>query len=256
MKLFRLTVACAFCFAVLSTLPNPLFAQNEKKAAWSYEGNTGPQNWAALSTDYAVCNGRLQSPINIKNKNAKRKTKPTLSIKYRASKATIVNRKRSTQVNTSGGQITLGSSTYDLQQLHIHTPAEHTLKRKRYAAEIHLVHQSKSTGKLAVMALFVRKGRKKSALRPFVRGVEKRQKRTEDNYNVRKLFPNNWKSSYYIYDGSLTTPPCTENVRWVILRTPIRASKTQIKKLRERYKENNRPRQPRNDRTVIRRITK
>lgn len=253
MTLFRITTVCTLLLAVLITVPNSSFAQDQKTAAWSYEGDTGPQNWASLSTDYAVCNGNEQSPINIKK--GKRKRKPVLNIKYGSSKATIVNRKRATQVNTTEGQISIGSDTYELRQFHVHMPAEHTVKRNRHAGEIHLVHQSEETGELAVMAVFIRKGKKTGALGPLVKGVEKGQKRTKRTYNVRNLFPKNWRSSYYIYDGSLTTPPCTENVRWVILRNPIRASKKQVKKLRARYKENNRPRQPRNDRTVIRRVT-
>lgn len=253
MTWFRIPTAAAFLLAVLFAAPDSGLAQNQKKKPmWSYEGKTGPTHWGKLSSEYATCRkGKRQSPINLKN--AERRKKPSLKIKYGSSQVTVVNRKRSTQVNTTGGQLTLGSRTYRLQQFHVHTPAEHTIRGNRRAAEIHLVHRAPNKNELAVIALLVRQGGEKNpALRPLVQGVEKGRKKTMSNYNVRSLFPQEWRSSYYRYKGSLTTPPCTENVRWVVLSTPIEASKKQLKAIRARHKGNNRPIQPRNDRKIRR----
>lgn len=240
------TFALAFLFAFAA----PTTAQKKKTPKWSYKGKTGPQKWATLSSDYAACKGNRQSPINLKMKEAKRLKKSSLKIQYESSKAQVMNRKRSTQVNATGGLLTIGSTSYTLQQFHVHVPAEHTVKGKRHAAEIHLVHQTPKNRR-AVIALFIREGNKRNpALKPLVEGVEKGQKRTLKSYNARSLFPSDWRSSYYRYRGSLTAPPCTENVHWVVLSNPIQASKEQLKALRARHKGNNRPVQPRHDRRV------
>jgi len=249
MTQFRITSIVAFFLAVLLTAPGTTLAQKEAPK-WSYSEKTGPQNWAKLSTGYATCNGNRQSPINLRK--TKREKNPSLKIEYGSRNVTVVNRKRTTQVNTPGGKLTLGSTTYGLKQLHVHTPAEHTIRGNRRAVEIHLVHQAQNKNELAVIALFVRQGQRHSALRPLTEGVKKGRKKTVSNYNVRALFPEDWRSSYYRYNGSLTVPPCTENVRWIVLTNPIKASKKQLKAIRADRKPNNRPIQPRNDRQILR----
>jgi len=191
MNWFRILFACTFLVAFVFAAPTPSLAQ--QKAPWSYEGETGPENWAELSTDYAVCNGDQQSPIDLRR--TERQKNPTLKISYGSGRATVVNRNRATQVNTTLGEMILGSRTYELQQLHVHTPAEHTIRDNRRAAEIHLVHSRARGTEIAVIALMVRQGEENPALSPLVQGVQKGQKRTINNYNVRSLFPEDWRSS-------------------------------------------------------------
>lgn len=248
---FRVGSTFAFALAFLFAFAAPTTAQNTTTPMWSYKGETGPQQWSSLSSDYSACKGGRQSPIDLTKTT--RLKKPSLKIQYESSKAQVVNRKRSTQVNATGGLLTFNSASYRLQQLHVHLPAEHTVKGKRHAAEIHLVHRAPGENRRAVIALFVRQGnRQNPALKPLVQGVEKGQKMTLKSYNPRSLFPSDWRSSYYRYQGSLTRPPCTENVQWVVLSNPIQASKEQLQALRTRHEGNSRPIQPRNDRTVWR----
>lgn len=246
---FRVGSTFTFALAFLFAFAAPTPAQNTTTPTWSYKGKTAPQHWAQLSSDYSTCNGNRQSPINLTK--ATRLKKPSLKIQYESSKVQVMNRKRSTQVNATGGLLTLSSMSYRLKQFHVHLPAEHTVNGKRHAAEIHLVHQAPGENRRAVIALFVRQGnRRNPALKPLVQGVEKGRKMTLKSYNPRSLFPSDWRSSYYRYRGSLTTPPCTENVQWVVLGNPIEASKEQLEALRARHSGNNRPIQPRNDRKV------
>lgn len=239
-----------FFLAVLLAAPGSILAQSQT-ARWSYNGDIGPQHWANLSPDYAACNGNRQSPINLKD--AKRERKPTLKIEYGSRRVLVVNRKRTTQVNTSGGRLTIRSKSYELEQFHVHTPAEHTLRGNRRAAEIHFVHREENGDQLAVLALLVQQGgRENAALRPLVEGIDAGRQKAISNYNLRSLFPEDWRSKYYRYSGSLTAPPCSENVRWVVLSNPIKASKKQLEALRARRKANNRPIQPRNGRKILR----
>lgn len=216
-------------------------SSSQKKAAWSYDGDTGPDHWADLSSAYAACDGSHQSPIDLTNPSSTEG--PSLQTNYTSAEAEVTDTGHAIQVNTTGGTMTIGGTTYDLQQFHVHTPSEHTVDGTRYAGEIHLVHRA-GKNQLAVLALFVEAGNSANpALHDWIQGTD-----TTFPYDASALLPS--PRSYYTYEGSLTTPPCSEIVRWVALDTPIQASSAQLDTLRAQYEGNARPIQPLNDRTI------
>jgi carbonic anhydrase len=218
--------------------------ESTEKAAWSYDGETGPEHWAPLSSDYAACDGSQQSPIDLTD--ASSAEGPSLQTSYSPAEAEVTDTGHAIQANTTGGTMTIGGTTYDLQQFHVHTPSEHAVDGSRYAGEIHLVHQA-GPEQLAVLALFVEEGDGENAPNPslhdWIQGTD-----TTLTYDASALLPSS--QSYYTYEGSLTTPPCSEIVRWVVLDTPIQASSAQLDTLRAQYDGNARPLQSLNDRTL------
>jgi carbonic anhydrase len=214
-----------------------------ESSAWSYEGNTGPEHWAALSDDYSACDGAQQSPINLTDPSD-----PTdgtlLNTSYITESGTVTDTGHAVQVNTTGGTLTLGGTTYDLQQIHAHVPSEHTVAGDRSAAELHLVHEA-GEEQLAVLGIFVEEGRRAhAALDGWIQGRD-----TTLSVNAGRLLPD--RQSYYTYEGSLTKPPCREVVRWVVMDHPIQASEEQIETLRAQYGGTARPVQPRGDRRLV-----
>lgn len=211
-------------------------------AAWSYEGDTGPGYWADLSSAYAACDGPKQSPINLTSTRAP-EDPPSLTLSYRADEAQVVDTGHAVQVNTTGGTLSFGGTTYDLQQFHVHTPSEHTVQSVPYAGEIHLVHRA-DDNTLAVLAIFVEEEDPPHPhLDAWSGGAD-----TTLSFNAETLLPQ--LRPYYTYEGSLTTPPCSEGVRWIVLDTPMQASSEQLKTLRAQHSGNARPVQPLNGRTI------
>ncbi len=189
---------------------------------WGYSGTEGPRHWGELSEDFAPCtDGQEQSPINIDNP-----TKADLAdivFNYRPSALNIVNNGASVQVNYDpGSSIAWDGAVYQLVQFHFHTPSEHTVKGKTYALELHLVHRS-AEGKLAVVGVLVDIGAENPAFAsiwdhlPSEAGAEQIVEGV--TINAGDLLPQT--KSYFTYDGSLTTPPCTEGVKWFVLTNPL-----------------------------------
>lgn len=244
--------ACLFCFALLAAgcgssddgeaADQQASDGSSETAAWSYDGTTGPEHWATLSSAYAACDGSRQSPIDLTG--ATSAEDPSLRVRYTAADGRVTDTGHAIQVNTTGGTMTIGGTTYDLQQFHVHTPSEHTVDGRRYAGEIHLVHRA-GKNQLAVLAVFVEKADSPPhpALHDWIQGTD-----TTLTYNASSLLPST--RSYYTYAGSLTTPPCSEIVRWVVLDTPIQASSAQLDTLRTQHQGNARPIQALNDRTI------
>jgi carbonic anhydrase len=151
-----------------------------------------------------------------------------------------------------GSMFTFGDKTYSLKQFHFHTPSEHTLDGQHAPMEMHMVHQGEN-GSLAVVAVLFREGdvpnenfTKIIANLPNAKGENKHI--TDVNLELKVHLP---KDNYaYHYVGSLTTPPCSESVQWLVLRDPVSLTKEQINAFSSRIGPNNRPTQPVNDRTV------
>lgn len=145
--------------------------------------------------------------------------------------------------------ITLNNKPFYLKQFHFHTPSEHTFKRQHYPLEIHFVHQSEDKA-LAVIAVMVNEGEANPALAPV---VEKKltvgqKEKLAQQIDIKALMPK--EMARFRLNGSLTTPPCSENVAWTIFKAPIQASKAQIAAIEEMEGKNNRPTQPLNQRDV------
>lgn len=210
-------------------------------AAWSYDGDTGPSKWATLADAYAACDGDRQSPIALDDTTAR--GRQGFNANYIMELGDVVDAGHTIQVNTSGGMLMHDGRMYGLQQFHVHTPAEHTVNGTTYPAEVHLVHRAQD-GTLVVLGVFVEKGSAPNpALKTWITGTD-----TTMTFRPTQFFPK--QQNYFTYAGSLTTPPCSETVRWIIMDTPISASAAQLDTLRAHQPNNARPLQPRGDRTL------
>jgi carbonic anhydrase len=228
---------------------------------WTYEGEKGPRFWGKLDPDFSLCaDGQSQSPIDIAKTSPA--SLPKLRAKFSPSELRIVhhehmadeiNNGHTIQVNYSEGDtLTVGDTSYELIQFHFHAPSEHTVHGKQYPMEMHFVHKSPS-GALAVVGVFIEKGTHNAAFDPIFsnlptqKGVEAHFKHVQ--VNVDDLLPHSHKS--YRYDGSLTTPPCSEGVKWIVMQSPIHLSAAQIYWFTSRIEGNNRPVQPLHHRVTV-----
>ena len=214
---------------------------------WTYEGEKGPRFWGKLDPIFSVCDkGRNQSPIDIAKTSPA--TLPKLRSDFSPAKLQIVhhehiadeiNNGHTIQINyTEGDTLTIGDTNYELIQFHFHAPSEHTVHGKHYPMEVHFVHKSPS-GALAVVGVFIEQGAHNKAFDPIWANLPT-QKGVESHFehvsvDVDSLLPHSHQS--YRYDGSLTTPPCSEVVKWIVMKSPIQLSKEQIQTLRRSSRE-------------------
>jgi carbonic anhydrase len=220
---------------------------------WSYTGATGPAHWGEMSPDWALAEtGREQSPIDIKSADARPGSQPAISVSYPEIPLVILNNGHTVEVKyTPGGKLSVGQATYELKQFHFHSPSEHTLNGEHAPLEVHLVHAD-ATGKLAVLAVLVEEG----AENAFLAGIwphlprekSSEMKVAQVSVDVDELLPN--KKATWRYSGSLTTPPCSQEVAWFMLQEPVQASAAQLESFRKVMVGNNRPTQPLNGRAV------
>ncbi|WP_455288595.1 carbonic anhydrase [Cupriavidus necator] len=219
---------------------------------WSYTGATGAKHWAELDAGYKTCAlGKHQSPIDIRTNKAKRADLKPIGFAYATAPATVVNNGHTVQVNLpAAGQIELDGVPYKLLQFHFHTPSEEKVNGKAYPLVAHLVHQN-AEGKLAVVAVLFKPGRENAALKPVFEtlpGKSGESRELAAPLDVAALLPA--QQSYWAFTGSLTTPPCSEDVRWQVLKTPVEVSRAQLATFRKLYPMNARPVQPLNGRVV------
>lgn len=219
---------------------------------WDYRGETGPLAWGNLSPEFALCGtGQNQSPIDVQRVYTG--SEPRLKFDYHPSKLRIVNNGHTIQVNYEPGSfVRIEKRSYELLQFHFHLPSEHTLKGQPFDMELHLVHRS-AEGALAVVAVYIQRGAVNEGLQevwehlPGMAGEERGYQTVM--VNAADLLPQN--PSYYLYSGSLTTPPCSEGVRWNVMATPIEFSEAQYVTFKRLYAFNARPVQPLRERFVI-----
>lgn len=218
---------------------------------WSYTGSTGADKWGSLDSAYATCGmGQRQSPIDIR-KTVKADL-PAIEFAYQPVPLNIEDNGHSIKVDTAGaGNITVEGESYDLVQFHFHKPSEEKINGKSYDMVAHLVHQSKA-GKLAVVAVLMEAGKEQPLLRTLWTHLPLEQNkpviRAEVKIDPTQILPA--KRAYYTFLGSLTTPPCTEGVLWLVLKTPVQVSKEQLAGFATIYKNNVRPVQPVNGRVI------
>ncbi len=224
-------------------------------AHWSYEGESGPEHWGELDEANIACvNGSEQSPINIEfSKVITDKKTENIDIQYEPTPFTLVNNGHTVQANatTQNNSILIEGNKYDLAQFHFHTPSEHQFNGQNYNMELHLVHKNKN-GKIAVLGVMIQEGKKNEKLAPIWDVLPK--KKTGEDISVKQpidlqdILPQEQTSFHY--NGSLTTPPCTEQVEWVVFKQPIEMSKEQIKLFQQVFPDNHRPVQSLNEREV------
>lgn len=227
-------------------------ASPHKDVHWSYSGAGAPQFWGDLKPGFATCgNGRHQSPIDIST--ATITALPKMQFDYHDTPLRVVNNGHSIQVNyQQGSAVVLNGKRYDLIQFHFHTPSEHTMGGKAYPMVVHLVHKA-ADGTLLVVVVLMQAGDSNPLIAriwqelPSAAGQIKVA--DEQSINVADLLPKD--ATYFTYTGSLTAPPCTEGVKWVVLAAPVTVSKAQVDKFAALFPHNARPVEPLNGRTVL-----
>ncbi len=217
---------------------------------WSYEGEGGPQNWGRLSTEYAACaSGKRQSPIDIRD-GIGVDLEP-IQFAYRAANFRVLDNGHTIQVALAGGSISLLGKTYQLLQFHFHRPSEEQVNGKSFDMVAHMVHKA-DDGKLAVVAVLLEKGGEHPLIQTVWNNLplEKNDEVIPPSLTLDpgQLLPDS--RSYYTYMGSLTTPPCSEGVLWLVLKKPQQISPEQLAVFARLYKNNARPPQPAFDRLI------
>jgi carbonic anhydrase len=242
--------------AVVATKPTatkPADAKKgEHKPHWTYEGKEGPENWAKLSPEFSTCEaGRNQSPINIED-SIHAAIKPLKAIQKFPAKD-IFNNGHTVQINfKEGNMLALDNAAFQMKQVHFHAPSENTIHGKSFPLEAHFVHAD-AKGNLAVIGVMFTEGKANPALAKLWEQLPEEEGEPiilKNRVMPSEFMPDN--KSYYRFSGSLTTPPCSEGVRWLLMKNPITASKEQIEAFKKAaHHSNNRPVQALNGRVII-----
>ena len=220
---------------------------------WTYDGDTGPQAWANLKPEFNVCAiGKRQSPINIEDSATLQGPAEPIIFNYSPSNGTVVNNGHTIQVDLAGdNSITVRGTNYKLVQFHFHHPSEERVNYKGFAMVAHLVHKSQE-GQLAVVAVLLEPGQVNPLINkvwtymPLDSGDKVRMPTSLVEMN--ELLPNDQR--YYQFMGSLTTPPCSEGVLWLVLKQPMTVSREQLRLFSQLFPNNARPVQSANSRTI------
>ena len=215
---------------------------------WAYSGPSGPAHWNGVCVA-----GKSQSPIDIRAESATHKKLPPLVFSYRRTALHIIDNGHSIQVDVDkGSTVAAGGVRFPLVQFHFHKPSEEAIDGRHSAMVVHLVHRD-AEGNLAVVAVLLRSGSTNSLVSTLWRNLPKQKGREESPPGVQidpsQLLPAN--RSYFTYVGSLTTPPCTEGVRWFVLKSPVSLSAAEIGTFENLYPANARPLQPLNGRQIL-----
>ncbi|QUJ69869.1 carbonic anhydrase (plasmid) [Photobacterium sp. GJ3] len=222
------------------------------ESEWGYEGKEGPEHWAALSGDYSTCGtGKNQSPIDL-TATVEGKLSP-LSLHYQPSQASVIDNGHTVQVNYApGSYITLDGQQFELKQFHFHTPSENQIHGRSFPLEGHFVHADKQ-GNLAVIAVMFQEGSENQMLATIWSQLSRTVGETvalSQPVDANQILP--VQQDYYRFSGSLTTPPCTEGVRWIVMKQPQTISSAQVATFQKLLgHSNNRPVQPLNGRVVV-----
>ena len=219
-------------------------------AHWAYTGAEGPSHWGELDEQYATCGeGHEQSPIDILPKRRDAEDESVFFI-YKPTAAKVTDTGHTLQVDLQPGSYAIiDGARYELVQLHVHTPSEHTIAGEPYAMEVHLVHQSKA-GKLAVVGVLFADGAPSAALAPVWKQLPKAggASALKKPFDPTALLPAD--SGMYRYAGSLTTPPCSEGVKWIVLRRTATDAAARIGAFQARFGATARPTQSLGEREV------
>lgn len=232
--------------------PPPPPPPPKPETPWSYDGKLGPDKWAKLDSDYQLCgSGRMQSPIDLRNPI--RADLPPLRIAYRPVALQLLDDGHGIQaIAQGGGTITADGEEFELQTVRFHHPGEELTDGKRAAMSVHFEHKAKS-GRIAIIAVPVQPGKEpQRTIRALWTDLPLEKGRPAApagaKFDPGQLIPA--KREYATYSGSLTHPPCTEGVLWLLMKQPLQFSKEQIADFAKVYKSNVRPVQAVNGRVV------
>ncbi len=243
----------AAALAAKTTDAQAPMAAEHVDAHWAYDGARGPLAWADLKPEFASCgNGKLQSPINIDESQTLRGPAEAIAFDYGTSSASVLNNGHTIQIDMAGDNgMTVRGTRYQLLQLHFHHPAEERINHRGFAMVAHLVHKD-YMGRLAVVAVLLEPGEANAVIHNFWTfmplGAGDRVIMPRGSVNLSGLLPKDQR--YYQFMGSLTTPPCTEDVLWMILKQPVTLSPAQMRLFAQQFPNNARPVQPINGRVV------
>jgi carbonic anhydrase len=217
---------------------------------WTYGKHGGPAEWGELDQSFASCQiGKLQSPIDIQG--AKAADLPAIRFDYKPAPLKVIDNGHTIQVNYApGSAIDVAGTRYELVQFHFHKPSEEKIDGKSHAMVAHLVHKG-GDGALAVVAVLLDKGADNPTLRAVWSHLPKQKEKevaSTATIDAAALLPHD--KGYYTFAGSLTTPPCSEGVRWFVLKQPMTLAASEVTAFAKLYPMNARPTQPLNGRTV------
>ncbi len=243
-----------------TTRPVPVVVQHEQKTAqgvgrdvhWAYDGEGAPSLWGGLKQEYALCRmGKQQSPIDISTVTIT--DLADIEFNYQPSPLDITNNGHTIQVNyAAGSSMTVDGKQYELLQFHFHSPSEHTVGGKAYDMVVHLVHKA-ADGQLGVIGvMFKTGGEVNNAIAKLWLNMPETAGETvkvdDVMISAADLLPRDL--TYFNYSGSLTTPPCSEGVNWMVMATPGHIAPVQVKQFTDLFPLNVRPVQPLNGRSV------
>ena len=227
------------------------FAFASGNVHWNYEGHEGPAHWGDLNHDYHMCkDGKQQSPVNLSA--AQKEKLDEIKFSYKATAKEILNNGHTLQVNmNAGSSITVAGKTYNLLQFHFHSPSEHQVNARHADMVAHFVHQA-ADGQLGVVGVLFNKGKANKTLAQLWNNLPgqagDKKSLSAVNIDVSKLLPAN--KVYYNYSGSLTTPPCSEGVNWMVLQAQGAVSAEQVNVFTSLFTKSTRPVQPLNGREI------
>jgi len=224
-----------------------VFAASAQAANWGYEGDHGPEHWGEFASECA--NGKNQSPVNIES--ATDADLKGLQFDYEGKVISLLNNGHTLQTSLEGSNtLKVDGKAFELKQFHFHTPSENHVDGKEYPLEAHFVH-SDEQGNLAVVAVFFKLGESNSTLAKLLQNIPSKDQNIAIKvpFDADALIPSD--KEYYRFSGSLTTPPCSEGVRWLVLKDVQSISPEQVKQFANVMGENNRPIQALNARVIL-----
>ncbi|MCE7731164.1 carbonic anhydrase [Vibrio campbellii] len=224
-----------------------VFAGSANAANWGYEGEHGPANWGEFASECAK--GQNQSPIDIQSTTEAKLDK--LNFDYEGKVMSLLNNGHTLQTSLEGNNtLTVDGKEFTLKQFHFHTPSENHVDGKEYPLEAHFVHADKA-GHLAVVAVFFKLGDANPDLAKLLANVPNKDQDVAIKvpFDADALIPSD--KEYYRFNGSLTTPPCSEGVRWLVIKETQTMSPEQVKAFAKAMGHNNRPIQPLNARMIL-----
>jgi carbonic anhydrase len=227
-------------------------SKQHQQPHWGYTGEGAPENWSKLDPANAACSvGKRQSPIDIKG--ATTSNLPALQFDYKSVPLNIIDNGHTIQVNYApGSTLSVDGKSYVLKQFHFHHPSEEKVNGRGYDMVVHLVHAD-AEGHLAVVAILFKTGQANALIDQIWKNIPGEKNKAVDVSGT-VLNAKDWLPSdlgYFTFSGSLTTPPCSEDVTWFVLKTTDSLSPGQLATFAKLYPDNARPIQPTNGREIL-----
>jgi carbonic anhydrase len=245
-------VALCGCSSSSGAAPAPTFDAGSTPAPapahWAYDGEEGPDHWAELSADYETCEaGTEQSPIDLRV--AGTSLSDVLELEYGTVTEHVTDTGHTFQLNADADTgLSYQGVDYSLVQMHFHDPSEHTIDGVASPVEFHFLNAD-DAGNLLVVSVLAREGAHNPHYEAFIDATTSRASNdVTGEVDLAAMLPDSLQ--HFAYSGSLTTPPCTEGVQWIVMNTPVELDSAQVAELQGAYAHNNRPTQPVGDRTV------